>query len=120
MYALMSGGALVALCDKPRYVRRNPSSGAFIESPKEEAEAIAVRGKLYNLPGSDKIPDAPEAVVSEVEIPEFVFQNQARIMSNESAVASAENALCEQDTAANTRLSALEDAICELDAVINQ
>ncbi len=120
MYAIMSGGALVALCDKPRYVRRNPSSGAYIEAAREEAEAIAVRGDLYNLPGSDIIPDAPEALVSEAEIPEFVFQNQTRITANESAVAGAEDALCEQDSAADTRLGALEDAICELDAAINQ
>ncbi len=86
MYAIMSGGALVALCDKPRYVRRNPSSGAFIESPKEEAEAIAVRGKLYNLPGSDAIAGAPEAVAVEREVPEFVFSAQEKMEESTRAV----------------------------------
>jgi len=120
MYAILSGGALLALCDKPRYVRLNPDSGAFIEAAKEDAEAIAVRGELYNLPGGSAVPGAPEALAVEREVPEFVFQNQARITANESAVAGAEDAICEQDTAAEMRLGALEDAICELDAAINQ
>lgn len=34
-------------------------------------------------------------------------------------VAAMENALCEQDTAMDERMSVIEDAICELDAAIN-
>lgn len=35
-------------------------------------------------------------------------------------LSSMENALCEQDEAMDTRMTAIEDAVCELDALINQ
>lgn len=123
MYAILSGGALVALCDKPRYVRLNPESGAYVEAEPEEAIAISVKGDLYNLPGGTAIPDAPEAVVREDDVAEYVFRNRARIVENEettgAAVVQLEEALCEQDTATEERLSAVEEALCELDSVIN-
>ena len=61
MYAILSGGALLALCDKPRYVRLNPDSGAYVEAAPEEAIAISVNGDLYNINGGSAIPDAPLA-----------------------------------------------------------
>ena len=123
MYAILSGGALVALCDKPRYVRLNPDSGAYVEAAPEEAIAVSVNGDLYNINGGSSIPDAPEAVVSESDVSEFVFHNRARILENEAttgtAVVQLEEALCEQDAATEERLTAVEEALCELDIVIN-
>ncbi len=123
MYAILSGGALLALCDKPRYVRLNPESGAYVEAPPEEAIALAVNGDLYNINGGSAIPGAPEAVVQEGDVSEYVFGNRVRIERNEEtsgiAVVQLEEALCEQDAATDERVSALEDAICELDAAIN-
>lgn len=123
MYAILSGGALVALCDKPRYVRLNPESGAYVEAEPEEAIAISVKGDLYNLPGGTAIPDAPEAVIREGNVEEYVFRNRARIVETEettgAAVVQLEEALCEQDAATEERLSAVEEALCELDSVIN-
>lgn len=124
MYAILSGGAMLALCDKPRYVRKNPESGAYVEAEKAEAEGLAVNGSLYNLPGSNAIPDAPEATVREQELCEVVFGNLARIEENEAgtgeAIVRVENAMCEQDAANDERMSAIEDAVCELDAAINK
>ena len=123
MYAILSGGALVALCDKPRYVRLNPDSGAYVEAAPEEAIAVSVNGNLYNINGGTAIPDAPQAVVSEVDASEFVFHNRARIVKNEEATGAAvvllEEALCEQDAATEERLIAVEEALCELDSAIN-
>lgn len=123
MYAILSGGALLALCDKPRYVRLNPNSGAYVEAPPEEAIAISVNGDLYNINGGSAIPDAPEAIVREDDVAEYVFHNRARIVENEettgAAVVQLEEALCEQDTAADERMSAVETALCELDEKVN-
>ena len=123
MYAILSGGALVALCDKPRYVRLNPESGAYVEAAPEEAIAVSVNGDLYNINGGNAIPDAPEAVVREYDMAEYVFHNRARIMETEAttgaAVVQLEEALCEQDAANDERISAIEDAVCELDSIIN-
>lgn len=122
MYAILSGGALLALCDKPRYVRLNPDSGAYVEATPEEAIAVSINGDLYNINGGSAIPDAPEAVVREDDVAEYVFGNRARIFENEqtsgAAVVQLEEALCEQDAATEERLTAVEEALCELDSVI--
>lgn len=101
MYAILSGGALVALCDKPRYVRLNPESGAYVEAAPEEAIAVSVNGDLYNINGGNAIPDAPEAIIREEDMAEYVFHNRARIVETEAttgaAVVQLEEALCEQD-----------------------
>ncbi len=123
MYAILSSGVLIALCDKPRYIKKNKASGAYIEATETEAIGISVSGSLYNLPGGDAIPDAPEAVVTQSEAAEYVFRNRVRIEENEAvqgaAIISMEDALCEQDAANDMRVSAIEDAICELDSSIN-
>ena len=80
MYAIMSGGALLALCDRPRYVKVN-EEGVYVEAQEPEAEGIAVNGDLYNLPGGTAIPGAPEAVPIEAESGELIFQNTARIQT---------------------------------------
>ncbi len=75
------------------------------------------------MSGGNAIPDAPEAIVREDDMAEYIFGNRARIAENEenagAVVVQLEDALCEQDAAAEERLSAVEDALCELDGVIN-
>ncbi len=120
MYAILSGGTLLALCDKPRYVCLNPDSGAYVEARPEEAIAVSINGNLYNINGSSAIPDAPEAIVKKDDMAEYVFGNRARIAENEKATGAAvvqlEDALCEQDTATEERFAAVEEALCELDS----
>lgn len=81
MYAVISGGALLSLCDRPRYVKKNEESGAYVEAEEGQAVGISVNGTLYNLPGGTAIEGAPEAVVSEVEIGELIFKNTAQIQT---------------------------------------
>ena len=122
MYAIMSNGELLALCERPRYVKRN-EGGIFVETPKDEAEGIAVGGAVYNLPGGSAIPEAPEALVTDAEASEYVFRNRVRIIENEEATGAAiiamEEALCEMDNASEERLTAVEEALCELDSATN-
>lgn len=80
MYAIISKGELLALCERPRYVKRNEETGAYVEAAEAEAIGIAVGGEVYNLPGGTAIPDAPEALAQEGEAEEYVFRNHARIM----------------------------------------
>ena len=89
MYKIISAGKIVALCDATRYVTRNPDTGVLVETTAEDAIGVSVAGTLYNLNGGSGIPDAPEAVVSEVEGGEMVFIaiSQADAVSTTSGIA---------------------------------
>lgn len=86
MYAIISGGQLIALCDKPRYIIDNPETGLFIEaSGPEEAIGVSVGGVLFNINDSEAIPDAPNAIVTPAEGGEYIFRNTAKIEDVETA-----------------------------------
>lgn len=123
MYAIISKGELLALCERPRYVKRNEENGAYVEAAEAEAIGIAVGGEVYNLPGGTAIPDAPEALAQEGEAEEYVFRNHARIIENEEATNAAfvamEEAMCDMDSSSEERLTAVEEALCELDSAAN-
>ena len=43
-------GNIIAICDKNRYIKLNPLSGALIEAKDEnDAEGVAVNGTPYSL-----------------------------------------------------------------------
>lgn len=81
MYAIMSNGALLSLCDKPRYIKRNESSGAYVEAAAADAIGASVNGDLYNINGGNAIPGAPQAVVAQAESGELIFRNTACIQT---------------------------------------
>lgn len=123
MYAILSGGALLALCDKPRYVKVNEASGAYVEADEAEAIGVSVNGDLYNINGGEAIPNAPEAIITQGDVSEYVFSNRVRIAKNEestnTAVVEIEEALCELDMASAENATVVEDALCELDEMIS-
>lgn len=81
MYAIISKGVLLALCDRPRYVKVNEASGAYIEAGPEEAVGVSVSGTLYNLNGGENIPGAEDAIVTEAEGGEYIFQTRKQVES---------------------------------------
>ena len=95
MYEVISkdSGERIALCEKPRYVKLNGQSGAFIQCEKAEAEGVAVGGELYSL--NNKLEGKPEAKLNEIDSGEFIFaaSGQAREILDIKA------ALCELDLA---------------------
>lgn len=122
MKEIIANGEIIALVDKPRYVKIKKTSGAYIQCDKEEAEAVAVSGTLYNLPGNTNIKHiaikddetgeteevtAPEAYVREVDGGEVTFQNRVNIENNEVRIS-------EVDETALTGLMATTDLYEEL------
>lgn len=123
MYTILQNGELLAFCDKPRYVRIKEESGAWVEAEEKDAEAIAINGELYNLIGKNTVADAPQVVVKNGDAAEYIFGNRAQITQNkeeqDAAIITLETAACEQETATEDRLAAVEEAVCALDSVIN-
>lgn len=48
------------------------------------------------------------------------LEEEQKLKELPGLVAEIEDALCEQDAAADERMSTLEDAVCELDAAVNK
>ena len=123
MYAILSNGALVSLCEKPRYVKRHERTGVYVETEEADAVAVAVSGTLYNIHGQELIKGAQQAIVVEREASEYIFQNKAHIEENaentNSAIITMEDALCEMDMTSQTKMTAMEDALCELDMAMS-
>lgn len=124
MYAIISNGNLVSLCEYPNYIKKNNRTGVYVSTDEEDAIGIAVCGNLYNINGNENIKDAPQAIVVEHDTSDFVFKNMITIEKNEdnhnNTIAAIEDAMCEMDTLSSERLSSIEDALCELDMAITQ
>ena len=52
MYAIISKGELLALCERPRYVKQNEETGAYVEAAEAEAIGIAVGGPVGAIAGT--------------------------------------------------------------------
>lgn len=123
MYSIISEGRLVSLCDEPRYIKMHKKNGAYVEADKSEAIGISVNGTLYNINGGSEIPNAPEAIIKQDDVAEYVFRNRVRIFKSEestnAAIIEIQDALCELDAVSSENLTTLENALCELDGLIN-
>ena len=97
MYRIVSEGKSISLCDEPRYVRRKPSTGAWIRTDEENAEAVSVRGMLYSIPGKPVIEGAPVVSIMQIDGGEVLH------------IASVE-----QDKLTSETVPDLEDAVAEL------
>lgn len=62
MYRIFLNDEILLQTDLPRWVKLNPSSGAWIQCNSHEAECIAVDGKRYSIDGRPLVDDAPDVV----------------------------------------------------------
>lgn len=106
MYRIVTDEGVIALCDEPWYVRKNPDSGAWIHCGKDEAEMLSVRGTLYSL---------NEVIVAPQEAGTVLFEHAIKIDEHGNAIVGIEDSLCEIDTQQEDRIAMIEQALCELD-----
>ncbi len=118
MYAIISGGKEIALCDNPNYVKQN-EQGVWIGTNIDDATAISVSGMLYNIIGSKAIDGAPEAFAIERDGGKRAFDNSKQIIAAMAKTETIEDALCELDASELARITVIEDALCEIDAAAN-
>ena len=122
MYQIVVCGEVVALCDKPRFIKVNKKTGAYIEATEQEAQGVAARTSVYNLPGHSEIKivrlvdeqsgttetvTAPEADIRQVDGGIVTFENLAHIEGNKVKIS-------EVDETALTGLMATTDLYEEL------
>ena len=97
MYRITCGSGIIALCDEPRFVRKKKGSGAFVQCSKDEADGVAVAGEVYNLQGKTTIEDAPEVQITKVDGGIELFAGYVDKNKYNSEISALENALCEMD-----------------------
>jgi len=76
MYKITKNGKGIAICDKPRFIKLNKESGAYIEASQAEAEGVAVGGQVYNFNGKQIQENAEEVMVSEIDSGELLLSLQ--------------------------------------------
>lgn len=62
MYRIFLNDEILLQTDSPRWVKLNPSSGAWIQCNFYDAECIAVDSKRYSIDGRPLVDDAPDVV----------------------------------------------------------
>lgn len=106
MYRLIDtdNGAIIGLVSEPLYIRISPSNGSLVATEPRLAQGVAYKSTPYNLMGKDGVNAEKTVLVEELDITDLVFN-----------IPDLENAICEMDIAYEARISAIEDALCELD-----
>ena len=120
MYALMSDGQVVGLAEEPNYVEYRKVINAYVHTDKkEEADGIEFQGKLFNFDGKNNIEGAPQVEIYKQDGMNIVFNQQMRISKNEGSTLTLEEAVTEMDTVNDERFTVIEDALVELDGLLN-
>ncbi len=103
MYQIISleTGDIVAICDRPCYIKVKPETGVYVRTTQNEAQGVSAGGIAYNLSGHNEIKSvrlkdeeagitetviAPEAIVQLVDGGELVFGQENKIVSNENKI----------------------------------
>lgn len=119
MYGILSDNKIISLCDEPRYVKISETNGCYIQCNKEDAIALSINGILYNINDEENVQDAPQAMVIEIDAPEYIFNNKKKLEQNTKDISGIEDAICDLDSTKEDRITNIENALCELDSLIN-
>ena len=103
MYAIVHDGAVISLCDEPRYVRLVDE--VWVEAKEAAAERVAVGGELYQL---------RDVLIRKVDGSEFVFGESIKLEAAEGNITDTQDALCEATEDFEQRIADIEDALCEI------
>lgn len=58
-------GNILTQTDNPRFVKKKPSTGVWIQSNAEDAQCLAIDGIRYSIAGRELVEDAPIVVTIE-------------------------------------------------------
>ena len=115
VYDIVVKGDIIGTMEKPRYIKRSPTTDVYIECAESVADGIAVGGQLYNIHGKSAIPDAENAVIIARDSGNHIasLNRQAAVLTLANILT--ENAVRELDENYDERIAVIEDALCDLD-----
>ena len=119
MKAIIVNGKIISICETPLYVKKHDTLDCYVKCSEDEAIGISAGvgddAGVFNLPGKNDIPDAPVAIVRDDDNREYFFDahNQAEKAAEDIVIV--EDTLCEVDMSTDERISAIEEALCDLD-----
>lgn len=67
MYKLMSKDKLVGVYEKLVFTKRSPTSGCFVECPRDEADGIVADGNVYAITNSEDYKDFEQVAIFELD-----------------------------------------------------
>ena len=73
MYRIIQDNKTIAFCNNPRYVKFKKDSNNWVESSSQDAQAVVINGKFYNLFNYNLIADAPLVSVQKTNNDDFLF-----------------------------------------------
>lgn len=101
MYKIISGGEIIAVCDKPRYVKVNETSGALVRCEAGEATGIVVGGEYHSKVNTFAV---------EIDGGEYAFSVDQRVKESEDINSIVFVTLAEND--AIDEVTATEHSAC--------
>ena len=85
MFAIIKEGITIAIVSKPYYVKKDGvlrgGIDRFLECDKEQAEGLAINGKLYNLLGKELKPGLEEVYIAEIDAGSLIHKLDANQMA---------------------------------------
>lgn len=122
MYAIISGGVLLSICDKPFYTMLNPRSGSFIPADEKIATGVAVGGQNYSIFGRDveSYPGAPVAEIRNIDgASQYLFEAFMKSLKAETDVSDLDTAVLDLSDTTQGQIDDLTTAVFELAEQIN-
>ncbi len=123
MYAIISKGELLALCERPRYVKRNEETGAYGRRRRPKPSVSPWVARCITCPAAPPSPTRRRRWHRRARLRSMCSattpaSSRTRRATN-AAFAAVEEAMCELDSSSEERLTAVEEALCELDGAAN-
>ncbi len=76
MYAVVKGGNVIGIVEKPRFIKK--VDGVYVEAEESEAQGVALNSVPYNLPGGEM--EGLETVdLNEVNGGEYIMAQQGAV-----------------------------------------
>ena len=86
MYQIITENKIFYTADKPNYVKKKTSTGAWISATKDNAEAVAINGKIFNL---DK------TFVKEIDGGIVILETSNKVNEHTAKVVDLQEAICD-------------------------